>query len=285
MGYVLKADQLKFAIAETSSFDSQPPYEFMPGDEELTREILESPSILALLPSGDGGALPPSGADGEMVLESPDGRRYFVPPRYQPLVSIVALHSGAFAQDASLQILQKFFDYLRDLLGWIMTRKASLRTQVEDILKDADSIYESFRLQVHGMQKQHDDHIISLVLLIPDLFVYLCRLFADKDVDRRAKGELILALVYLVSPVDILPEAIIPPPYGFLDDIGIVLYFLRRSMRDGYVDRAAFERNWPGDPGFLDAMEEWWQTILTVLDEHFIESIVKAVRGRTKKGK
>lgn len=283
MGYVLKKDQLKAALAEAASLEDQPPFELLPSDLKLTEEIMALPTLAPLLATGDGGKLPPPNENGELVLESPGGGRYIVPPEYLPLVSFVAGHSGAFAQDASLQLLQNFFNWLRDLIGDLVSRKASLRKQIEDILNNADSIYEVFRKQVLTMQKDHDDNFVNFVLAIPDLFVYLCRLLSDCSIDRRAKAELVLALVYLVSPVDFLPELVIPPPYGFIDDIGVVIYFLRRSMRDGYVDRDAFERNWPGDPAFIDDIDNWWSAILAVIDEHVIESIAKSLRRKTKK--
>lgn len=60
------------------------------------------------------------------------------------------------------------------------------------------------------------------VYLLPNLIKLLGRLVRDPRVPRRSKVVIGVALAYLVSPVDLIPEFI--PVIGFADDILLVSY-------------------------------------------------------------
>lgn len=54
-----------------------------------------------------------------------------------------------------------------------------------------------------------------------DLLV-MVRLLRDRDAPLGLKLLMVAALAYVVSPIDALPEVVVPL-IGFLDDVGIVL--------------------------------------------------------------
>jgi len=80
--------------------------------------------------------------------------------------------------------------------------------------------------------------------LLPDLLRLVRRLAADRTLPRRARIGLGLLLVYLASPVDIIPDFI--PVLGFADDAILVAVMLRWVIRQAGLP--AVRRQWPGTP-------------------------------------
>jgi uncharacterized membrane protein YkvA (DUF1232 family) len=61
---------------------------------------------------------------------------------------------------------------------------------------------------------------------------------------------LVLLLVYLVLPIDLIPDFI--PVVGYADDAVVVALALRSVVRA--AGAGAIERHWPGTPQGLDAI-------------------------------
>lgn len=88
----------------------------------------------------------------------------------------------------------------------------------------------------------------ELLLALPRLGRMLLSLAADRDVPTAAKVVMAAMAVYLVSPIDLLPDFI--PLLGYLDDV-----ILAAVVVDGvlsFVDRGLVLRYWPGTPASLD---------------------------------
>lgn len=83
--------------------------------------------------------------------------------------------------------------------------------------------------------------------ILPDLLRLLRRLAADPDLPRGVRARLWLLLVYLASPIDLIPDFI--PVLGLADDAIIATAVLRSVVRRAGLDTV---RNyWPGsDDGF-----------------------------------
>jgi uncharacterized membrane protein YkvA (DUF1232 family) len=84
--------------------------------------------------------------------------------------------------------------------------------------------------------------MMALLRGLPDLCRLIARLVADPGLPRPAKLALAAAGVYLLSPIDLLPDFI--PFVGYLDDV-----LLAAVLVDGiltYVDRALVLKYWPG---------------------------------------
>lgn len=73
------------------------------------------------------------------------------------------------------------------------------------------------------------------------------RLRRHPDVPRRAKAALLVAVVWVLSPIDLLPEFL--PVIGPLDDVIAVVLLLRYAARS--VPRAVIEDAWPAEPRVL----------------------------------
>ncbi|MGH7314134.1 MAG: YkvA family protein [Candidatus Rokuibacteriota bacterium] len=88
----------------------------------------------------------------------------------------------------------------------------------------------------------------ALLRALPDIARLIARLLADPRLPRSAKIALVAAAVYLVSPVDLLPDFV--PFLGYLDDVVLAAIVLDGILN--YVDRALVLRYWPGTPSALD---------------------------------
>ena len=83
----------------------------------------------------------------------------------------------------------------------------------------------------------------DLAAFIPDCITTVRRLRKDPRVPRRARIVIILAGLYVASPVDLIPEFI--PVIGPLDDIVVVALALRYAGRQ--VPRDVIMAAWPGE--------------------------------------
>jgi len=90
----------------------------------------------------------------------------------------------------------------------------------------------------------------ELATLLPNLLRLFKDLATDPRVPRRAKVVLALAAVWLVSPIDLLPEFL--PVLGPLDDAVVAALALRYLIRRSGVE--VVRERWRGDPATLDAI-------------------------------
>jgi uncharacterized membrane protein YkvA (DUF1232 family) len=88
----------------------------------------------------------------------------------------------------------------------------------------------------------------ALLRALPDIARLIARLVADPQLPRAAKIALTAAAVYLISPIDLLPDFI--PFLGYLDDLVLGAIVLDGILN--YVDRGLVLRYWPGTVGALD---------------------------------
>ena len=90
----------------------------------------------------------------------------------------------------------------------------------------------------------------DLARFIPDCVTTIRRLRRDPRVPRRAKVVVALAGLWLLSPIDLLPEFL--PVIGPLDDVLVVALALRYAARQ--MPRAVLVDAWPGAPWLLERL-------------------------------
>jgi uncharacterized membrane protein YkvA (DUF1232 family) len=90
----------------------------------------------------------------------------------------------------------------------------------------------------------------ELARFIPDCLTTIGRLRSDPRVPRRAKVAVVLAGLWLASPIDLLPEFL--PVIGPLDDVVVVALAVRYAARQ--VPRELLLDAWPGDPRLLERL-------------------------------
>lgn len=89
--------------------------------------------------------------------------------------------------------------------------------------------------------------VARLVRSVPDLLALLRGLLRDPRVPRRSKLWVGLAIVWVLSPIDLIPEFL--PVIGPLDDIVVVVLVLRHLVRS--TPPAVIQEHWRGDPAVL----------------------------------
>jgi uncharacterized membrane protein YkvA (DUF1232 family) len=70
------------------------------------------------------------------------------------------------------------------------------------------------------------------------------------DVPRRAKVALLIGVLWVLSPIDLLPEFL--PVIGPLDDVVAVVLLLRFAARS--IPRDTLLAAWPSDPRLLERL-------------------------------
>lgn len=87
----------------------------------------------------------------------------------------------------------------------------------------------------------------DLARFLPDCVTAARRLRRDPRVPRRAKIAVVFAALWVLSPIDLIPEFL--PVIGPLDDVIVVALVLRYAAR--MVPRAVLLEAWPGNPELL----------------------------------
>ena len=90
----------------------------------------------------------------------------------------------------------------------------------------------------------------DLAAFIPDCVTTVRRLRKDPRVPRRAKIAIIIAGIWVASPIDLIPEFI--PLIGPLDDIVVVALALRYAGRQ--VPRDVILAAWPGETRIIERL-------------------------------
>jgi uncharacterized membrane protein YkvA (DUF1232 family) len=90
----------------------------------------------------------------------------------------------------------------------------------------------------------------ELARFVPDCVTAVRRLRGDPRVPRRARVAVVVAGLWVASPIDLLPEFL--PVIGPLDDVVVVALALRYAARQ--VPRQVLLDAWPGDPRLLERL-------------------------------
>jgi uncharacterized membrane protein YkvA (DUF1232 family) len=90
----------------------------------------------------------------------------------------------------------------------------------------------------------------DLAGFLPACVTLARRLRADPRVPWQAKAAVVVAGLWVLSPVDLLPEFL--PVIGPLDDVVVVALALRYAARR--VPREVLLEAWPGEPRLLERL-------------------------------
>jgi uncharacterized membrane protein YkvA (DUF1232 family) len=92
--------------------------------------------------------------------------------------------------------------------------------------------------------------IADMLRLLPDVLRLLKRLASDPTLPRRIRVVLAGLLIFLASPIDLIPDFI--PVLGYADDVIITALVLRWVTRT--AGPQALAAHWPGTPAGLAAL-------------------------------
>lgn len=91
------------------------------------------------------------------------------------------------------------------------------------------------------------DTLKEIALFLPNFVILLKRLLSDPRVPRRSKLILGGTVLYLVSPIDVVPDFV--PGLGQLDDIVVALLALHSILNR--VDDEVVLEHWPGNENVI----------------------------------
>src|SRR4051795_7796597 len=90
----------------------------------------------------------------------------------------------------------------------------------------------------------------ELARFLPACLTTVRRLRRDPRVPRKAKIAVAFAGLWVLSPIDLIPEFL--PVIGPLDDVVVVALALRYAARS--VPRHVIDEAWPAEPRLLDRL-------------------------------
>lgn len=131
-------------------------------------------------------------------------------------------------------------------------------TQLDHQLDFYQQMRDSIRIWLKG--KGGNYKFADYLLAAPDLFHLLCKLAIDKEVPVSEKAKLAGAIVYFISPFDLLPEAL-SGPLGYIDDVAVAAFVLNSVINK--TNPEIVRCHWAGDKDILDLIQQ----ILQVADE------------------
>jgi uncharacterized membrane protein YkvA (DUF1232 family) len=111
------------------------------------------------------------------------------------------------------------------------------------------ALWVAFVLLV-AIAKPDDTSLRDALRLLPDILRLVRRLVADRTIPRRTRWIVWGLLVYLVLPIDLIPDFV--PMLGYADDAIITSLVLRHVIRRAGM--AKVTEHWPGTPEGLLAL-------------------------------
>lgn len=105
------------------------------------------------------------------------------------------------------------------------------------------------------------DTLGELALFLPHFVVLLKRLLTDPRVPRRSKVVLGATVLYVASPLDVVPDFV--PGLGQLDDIVVVLLALHSVLNR--VDESVVIEHWEGREDVIVAIKRGVAAAATLL--------------------
>ena len=118
-------------------------------------------------------------------------------------------------------------------------------------------LYDRLRASVVEPRAGLASGLADLLLLLPDMTVLLFRMARDPRVPIASKVIAGLAVAYVVSPIDLLPEVLLGP-IGLVDDLLIVGAALSRLLSVVHPD--IVRQHWSGQGDALEGIKriaEW----------------------------
>ncbi len=273
-------DRVKRDLSIVSSY---PQLEFGDFDIRKTRELLlESPFFASRLVGAMKPPLPPPPRNkkGNYLLTN-EGGKQAIPAQYSGHVELACFVNAQAGSEMATGVF--VWKWLMQALEWLLCAKQTLQKQVCGIVKSANEHYQHLRMRLRELRKKHgNDNLLEVVFLLPDLFVYLIRLLSHEDVPKAYKAKLAVALVYLVSPIDLIPELLINHPIAFADDLVVLLGAIKAGFDEKIISRELSGQLWPGEMSLVDSLGEWYEAVEKVLGGDFIKSLATYLKGKVQ---
>ena len=121
------------------------------------------------------------------------------------------------------------------------------------------------------------DKFVEALAILPDFFHLAIKCLFDKTIPVENKGALVLAITYVMSPIDLVPDFI--PIAGWLDDLIVLTMGLNKFLDvDNFAVKQAVTRHWAGEGEVLDTIKHVLATGDEAID-FLPKRIFQTVRG------
>jgi uncharacterized membrane protein YkvA (DUF1232 family) len=98
-----------------------------------------------------------------------------------------------------------------------------------------------------------DNKFAEYLMFAPDLFHLVCKLSIDNEVPIKEKAKLVGVIAYYLSPLDLVPEALVGPA-GYVDDIALAAYVLNGLINN--TNPEVVIKHWAGDGDVLNVIQQ-----------------------------
>lgn len=145
--------------------------------------------------------------------------------------------------------------------------------------KTQSDFYQKLRQKVRGYISSEDskkNKYVEYILAAPDIFHLLCKLTLDLQVPIKQKAKLAGAIAYFISPLDLMPEAIIGP-LGYIDDLALAAYVLDGIINE--VNPDIVKRHWAGNDDILELIQHLIKLGNEVVGTGIYRTIKKKIAG------
>lgn len=136
--------------------------------------------------------------------------------------------------------------------------------------------YDRLRARVVKREFGEGSGLADLLLLIPDIAVLLARLARDPRVPVGGKAIAACAALYVISPIDLVPEIFLGP-VGVVDDLVVMAAALSRLVN--YVHPDVLRHHWSGQGDVLDVIQQVTRRAETLIKTR-IPSTLRKLLGR-----
>jgi uncharacterized membrane protein YkvA (DUF1232 family) len=158
-------------------------------------------------------------------------------------------------------------------------------TNEKEVSAAAPDWYTMWRSKIQVWVNQHtDDDMARIVMIVPDMFMLVVRLMRDRRVPIMLKGQLVLAAAYVLSPMDLIPEAVLGP-IGLADDAGVMALVLLGIQRIATLPPTLLREHWAGDEDPQQLIESVHKRVKKHLNSDIWEKIQAKFGGQKREGK
>lgn len=276
---IFKGDQLSQLISQLDFLDDLNSIDFSDIDLKKIDQILKEGPAAKFLPQPNESYkddLPPKNERGDLIYRV-DGEDFTVPSVYVPLVEFAFHRFGSDPGIVSLPdspVFDLIWTYIQQVVNWAFSLEKSLYGQVYDLLKEVDEYYKQMVIELNELAVSHAGNSLYHDLQkLPDIYQYCGKVLNSPGVDPRYKAEICLGFIYLISPIDFIPEGIINHPIAFSDDMAIMLFIMRRGIQEGFVNPKMVQRFWGGDESFIENLSLHYERMQNHLGSEFIEAV------------
>ena len=282
MAKMLSNDEIKSFMRVIKAMKSEDIHTAELDYEEVRQALVQSPALLELLDMDLDDTLLKQDGLKQFFLEDERGRIY-VENKNAPLM-LIALSTGQYE---SRSIKKKVASVLKQLSQWmrIQTHKRRLKRQtigsINESVKNIDQVYLEMRGNIQKLGERYSPQLIELLLLLPDLLVYLIKFVASEKVSIKTKMKLIAAIMYIVVPMDVLPEGLMGP-LGYVDDVYLALHICVSVLFDSEISDEMLRSHWPGDVQQITKLHGYYRDLSLILGKD-IKGIIQRFIKRGNK--